>query len=173
MNSRTLSHIVLFVVLLLVQVLVCNHIVLFGVAVPFVFVYFIIHMPLNMSTGLLLTLSFLLGLGVDLCSDTAGMNALACTVVSMMKRSVFFSYVQKDDKSVTVIPTAASMGFGSYFRFVASMVLIYCLLLFSIEYLSFSDVKEILVKTLASTVLTTALIMAIDSLTSSKREKRL
>lgn len=173
MNSQTLSYIALFIILLLAQVLICNHIILFGLAVPFVFIYFIIRMPVGMSTSLLLTLSFLLGLGVDLCSDTAGMNALASTVVAMLKRPVFFSYVQKDDKSATISPSAATMGLGSYFRFAASMTLIYCFLLFSIEYLSFSDVKEIIAKALASAVLTTILILAIDSLTSSRREKRL
>lgn len=173
MNHRTLSFIALFIILLLVQVLICNHIVLFGVAVPFVFIFFILRMPVDMSTQLLLTLSFLLGLGVDICSDTAGMNALACTILAMVKRKVFFSYVLKDDKSVSLIPSVASMGVGTYLRYAASMAAIYCLAIFAIEYFSFADIKEIIIHAAASTVLTTLLLLAIDSLLSSRREKRL
>ena len=173
MNHRTLSFIALFIILLLVQVLICNHIILFGVAVPFVFIFFILRMPIDMGTPLLLTLSFLLGLGVDICSDTAGMNALACTILAMVKRKVFFSYVLKDDKSVSQIPSVASMGVGTYLRYATTMSAIYCLSIFAIEYFSFSDIKEIVIHAAASTVLTTLLLLAIDSLLSSRREKRL
>lgn len=173
MNRTIFTTALLFIALLLLQVLVCNHIVLFGAAVPFIFIYFIVRQPISMSTNLLLTLSFLLGLGVDLFSDTAGMNALACTVLAVCKKKVFFSFVQKDDFSVTFTPGIASMGFGAYFRYLFSMVAIYCVLIFSIEYFSFSDVKEIILKASASCVLTTALLFAVDSLAFSKREKRL
>lgn len=173
MNHRTLNITLLFVAFLLAQVLIFNHIVLFGVGVPFVFIYFILRMPVNMGTSLLLTLSFFLGLGVDICSDTAGMNALACTVLAMCKRKVFFSYVLKDDMSVLTEPSVASMGLGTYLRYAASMTAIYCLLIFSIEYFSISDVKEVIIHAAASTVLTTLLLLAVDSLLTSRREKRL
>lgn len=173
MNNRAVEIFLLFIGLLLVQVVVCNHIILFGVAIPFIFIYFILHMPVSMNTILLLTLSFALGLGVDICSDTAGMNALACTVIAMMKRKVFFSYVQKDDHSEGLVPGIASMGLGSYTRYVVTLTTIYCLILFSLEYFSFADVKEIIIKTLASSALTSVLLLAVDSLTIARREKRL
>lgn len=173
MSKSALNIAVLFVILLLVQVLICNHIVLFGVAVPFVFIYFIIKMPVDMSTSLLLTLSFLLGLGVDICSDTAGMNALASTLLAMMKRKLFFSYVLRDDQSETLVPSIVSMGIGSFFRYLVTAVAIYCLMIFSIEYFSISDVKEVFIKAAASTVLTTLLLFAVDGLSSARREKRL
>lgn len=173
MNARTIQTVILFLALLLAQVLICNHILLFGVAVPFVFIYFIIRMPIDMNVSLLLTLSFLMGLGVDIFSDTAGMNALACTITAMSRRRIFFSYVLKDDKSATITPSIGTIGAGSYLRFLATTVALYCLLIFSIEYFSISNVEEILIKTVASAALTTVLLLAVDSLTSARREKRL
>ena len=173
MNRRIITIAALFITLLLIQVLICNHIVLFGVAVPFIFVYFIITLPLDVGQCTLLTLAFLLGLGVDVCSDTAGMNALSCTVVAMMKRPLFFRFVLKDDKSATLSPSVASMGFGQYLRYSVLLVAVYCILVFSVEYFSFCDISEILVKGAASAALTTVLILIVDSLSSAKREKRL
>ncbi len=60
MNKSVISYIILFVILVLVQALLLNHIVLFDNAVCFIFIYFLIKLPLNLSANLVLTLGFLL-----------------------------------------------------------------------------------------------------------------
>ena len=55
----------LFIVLLLAQVLVLNHIHLFGYAVPLLYIYFVISFRRNYPRWAILVWSFLLGLGVD------------------------------------------------------------------------------------------------------------
>ena len=72
MAKRILHYCVLFVVLVFVQVLVCNNICIFNVATPFIFVYFLIRLPIDMRINWVLTLSFLTGLIVDVFSDTQG-----------------------------------------------------------------------------------------------------
>lgn len=173
MTHRAITSTIMFIALLLLQTLVCNHITIFGVAVPFIFIYFIICQPVNISTNLLLTLSFLLGVGVDIFSDTAGMNALAAVITAVCKKKVLFAFIQKDDYTSAIIPGISSMGLGAYCRYVFSITAIFCLILFSIEYLSFADIKEILIKSASSTILTTILLLAIDSLSATKHEKRL
>ena len=43
------------IVLVLAQVLVCNRIMLFGVAVAFVFIYVVVSLPMKLKTDWLLT----------------------------------------------------------------------------------------------------------------------
>lgn len=164
MNKSVLSYILLFVILVLVQALLMNHIVLFSSAVCFIFIYFLIKLPINLSANLVLTLGFILGLSVDILSDTPGLNALCCTVLASLKRPVFFAYEQHDDQKRNVSPSIGTMGFLNFCKYIFSMSAIYCLLSFFVEFAEFSDVVSILIKAGASSIFTFLVILAIDSL---------
>ena len=164
MNKDIISYIFLFVILVLVQVLLMNHIVLFNCAVCFIFIYFLIKVPISLSTNWLLTLGFLLGLSVDILSDTPGLNALACTVLAVLKRPMFFAYEQHDDKKRNISPSLGTMGFFSYCKYLITLSAFYCLIVYFIEFINFSDVIVILIKAGSSTLFTFLVILAIDSL---------
>ena len=65
MIKTVLQFIALFIILTLVQV-VCNHICIFGVAIPIVYIYFIIRLPINISVNWAMTLAFLLGITIEI-----------------------------------------------------------------------------------------------------------
>ncbi len=64
LKSNIFKYITLFIVLALLQVLVLNKISFLGYAVPFVYIYFILKLPVgcdrNLSTSLGFLLAFLL-----------------------------------------------------------------------------------------------------------------
>ncbi|MBD5275500.1 MAG: rod shape-determining protein MreD [Bacteroides sp.] len=164
MNKSVLSYILLFVVLVLVQALLLNHIVLFDSAVCFAFIYFLIKLPLNLPANLVLTLGFFLGLSVDMLSDTPGLNALCCTVLASLKRPVFYAYEQHDDQKRNISPSIGSIGLLNFCKYIFSMSAIYCLLAFFVEFIEFSDIVGILIKAGASTAFTFLVMLGIDSL---------
>lgn len=164
MNKSIFSYILLFVILVLVQALLMNHIVLFSSAVCFIFIYFLIKLPINLSANLVLTLGFVLGLTVDMFSDTPGLNALCCTILASLKRPVFFAYEQHDDKNRNVAPSIGTMGFFNFSKYIFSMAAIYCLLSFFVEFIEFTDIVGILIKAGSSTLFTFLVMLAIDSL---------
>jgi rod shape-determining protein mreD len=164
MNKEILKLTVLFILMLLVQVLICNHIALFNVAIPVVFIYFIIRLPIAMGKGWLFTLAFLMGLCVDICSDTPGVNSLASTLLAAFKRPIYYAYVQRDDKTKNLIPSISALGVATYCKFLVTMVGVYCLMAFTIEYFNFADVKEIVILSAASCCLTFIILLAIDCL---------
>lgn len=164
MNKEIFKFTVLFILILLIQVLICNHISLFNVAIPIVFIYFIIRLPIAMGKGWLFTLSFLIGLCVDICSDTPGVNSLASTLLAAFKRPIYYAYVQRDDKTKNLIPSISSLGVATYCKFLVTIVGVYCLMAFTIEYFNFADVKEIVILSAASCALTFIILLAIDCL---------
>lgn len=167
---REIAYIfVLFIIMVVLQVLLCNNVLLFGVAFPIVFIYFIIRMPIGMNTSLLLTLSFLLGLCVDIFSDTPGLNALCSTLLAMIKRPIFFIYVERDDASNLIKPGISSIGFSAFAKYLLTLVAIYCFSVLTIEYFSVVNVKEILIMGLASTVLSWIFLIGMASLTTNRR----
>lgn len=168
MHKDILKFSLLFLLMLMVQVLICNHIAIFNVAVPIVFIYFIIRLPISIGNGWLFTLSFLLGLCIDIFSDTPGVNSLSCTLLAALKHPIYYAYVPRDDKTQDLIPSLSSLGVGTYCKFLVSMIGVYCLLVFTIEYFNLADVKEIVILSASSCLLTFIILLAIDCLIITK-----
>ena len=84
MIKTVLQFVGLAIVLVLVQV-VFNKILLFGVAVPIVFIYLLLRLPVHTSVNWVMTIGFVLGLVIDVFSNTPGMNALACTILAAVR----------------------------------------------------------------------------------------
>ena len=169
MNKDILFFAVMFLLLMLIQIFICNHIAIFNIAIQIVFIYFIIRLPMSMNRSVLLTLAFFTGFVIDVFSDTLGVNSLACTVMAALKRPVFYAYVDKDDRTKSITPCIATLGMATYAKFLLTLIVIYCLLVFSIEYFNFADVKEIVILAAGSTLLTFILLLATDCLILSKK----
>lgn len=173
MDNDFLRNLIIWLLVIMAQVLICDHIMLFGVAIAFVYIYIIIRLPMSLNVNYLLSIAFLSGLTVDIFSDTPGVNSLACTVLAMLKRGVMYAYVPRDDRTKAIMPTLRSLGFVVYGKYLFSMCAIYCILVFSIEYFNFADVKDIVIMSGSSAVLSFFLLLGIDSIIMTKREKRL
>lgn len=168
MTKTVLTFILLFIVLITAQALIFNNLILFNVALPLVFVYIIISLPVTLSTNWAVTIGFLTGLTVDIFSDTPGMNALACTLLAFVRKPVYHLYMSFDDDMSGMRLSVATMGPAAFFKYMSTMVLIYCMTVFTIEAFQFFNMRLLILRTVCSTVFTVIIIYAIDSL-SSKR----
>ena len=174
MTKTVLQFAMMFVMLVITQSIIFNHIALFSVALAFVFIYFILRLPVTLDGSRVIALSFLIGLAVDVFSDTPGMNSLACTCIGASRHTVLRLYVSRDEDINGPQPSLRSMGPAAYAKYVLTMSLMFSLLIFFIESLSFFNPGLLMARVVASTLLTSMLIIAIDSLTdrSSSRSSR-
>ena len=172
MTRNIIQFVILFFLLVLAQA-ICSKICLFNVAVPSIFIYFIIRLPLSLGVNWLMTLSFFIGLVIDIFNNSLGMNALSCVILAISKRPVFRLYFPREDDITDTIPSIDSLGLSVYFRFMSSLTLIYCALLFGIQAFSLMNIGLTLLRIAASSLLSIILILGIDSLSASHREKRL
>ena len=172
MTRNIIHFVILFFVLVLAQA-ICSKICLFNVAVPIIFIYFIIRLPLSLGVNWLMTISFFIGLVIDIFNNSLGMNALSCVILAITKRPVFRLYFPREDDITDTIPSIDSLGLSVYFRFMSSLTLIYCALLFGIQAFSLMNISLTILRIAASSLLSIILILGIDSLSASHREKRL
>lgn len=171
--TRTNINLFLTTLLLIIaQAVVFNHICLWGYAVPLVFLYPLLKLPVTISREWAYTIGFVIGLIIDIFSDTPGMNALSCTLLMVLRRPVFRLYVPRNEDLPNPYPSINSLGSFTYGKYVLTMTLIYCTILFFIEYPSVDHLPKTLLTIVASTLLTTLIILCIDSLTL-RREKGL
>lgn len=101
------------------------------------------------------------------------MNALACTILAMLRKPVFTLYFPREDEIGNPEPSISSLGAVVFTKYDLTMSLLYCFMIFVIEAFTFLNPLLLVLRILCSTVLTTLLILAIDSLTVKRYAKRL
>lgn len=168
MTKTAVQFSLMFVVLVVAQAVVFNRLDLFSVALAFVFIYFIIKLPITLSASWVMFLSFLLGVSVDIFSDTPGMNALACTCLGGCRRTVMRLYVPREDDVMHCIPSFRTLGGAVFSKYVVTMSLTYCILVFCIEAFTFFRPLMLMAKIVASTLLTSLIILLLDSITAPR-----
>lgn len=173
MSKTALTLLILFLILIPAQAVFFNNLVLFNLAVPLVFIYLIITLPITLNDSLALTIGFLTGLSVDILSDTPGVNALASTVLTALRKPIFHLYVSSDIDLADQRPLPRTMGTAAFLKYAGTMVAIYCTMVFTIEALQIFNIELYLLRVLCSSVFTFIIIYAIACLTSPGREKRL
>jgi len=160
-------------ILIVAQVVVFNHICLFGVAVPYVFIYLLIALPLDMGQGKVLTIAFVTGLVVDIFSDTAGLYSLGCTVMAALRHPVVKLFLPREEDLTDTRPSVQTLGLPVFLRYAFTLTAIFVITVSAADALVFFDPLRILLVIAASALLSTALILAIDFFTVHRREKRL
>ena len=160
-----IERLVMFVVLLLVQVLVLNHIHLYQLAIPLPYIFFVITFQQNTPRWLMLTSSFLLGLLLDIFTNTPGLAAGSLTLMAMLQPYLLDRMVPRDAADSLPI-SSATLGFGKFLTFSAIMTSIFCLIFFALEAFSFFDWQQWLLRTLCSSVLTLLLIVSVEKIRS-------
>ena len=165
--ARLVNRLVMFVVLLVVQVLVLNHVWLLNVATPLLYVYFAITFPRNTEKGEVLGWCFFLGLLIDIFSNTPGLAAGTLTLIGMTQTYLVELFVPRDSVENLEV-SAATLGWGKFSMLSGILTLIYCLLFFILEAFNFFDWQLWILRAVFSAVLTLLLMLAIESVRSRK-----
>lgn len=160
---QTLQRVVWFVVLVLVQAEVLNHVHIMGYATPVVFIYYILVLNSEIPRKSLLFQAFLLGLCVDLFSNTPGMHAAASTLLAFMRRPLLQTQMLRETTD-DYEPGIRSMGFAPFLRYVSSAVLLFMVVVRLIDAFNFLHIIELLLRIVTDTVITVVCIMCIDAM---------
>ena len=119
-------------VFVLVQAVVLGRIHLFNCATPLFYVYFVTQFPRNYPKWGILLWSFLLGLMLDTFSNTPGLAAASLTVIAAIQPYYFELFVPRDSVE-DLKPALSTLGPLKYSYYIIIMVLLYCLIFYSLE----------------------------------------
>lgn len=162
MINYILRGIIYFVVFVLLQILVLNNLHLFRIATPFLYLYFILKFPVGVSQAQVVACSFVTGLVMDAFSNTPGMHAAACTLMGFVREPLIRFFMGKELPE-GIYPSYATFGWGGFFRYALSLVVVHHTALFSLESLTFFDPLFLLLRLAASIGLTTVLICTVEA----------
>ena len=161
MKLDYLYEILLFAILILLQVLVFNQISVFGLATPFLYIYFLLKLPMGRNVFYVIIMGFLMGIIIDIFLDTPGINAAATTFVAALRKPLlrFFFTKEEFENFVPGIYTAL----GPFIRFTILSVVIHQTVLFGLEAFSLFNLDVLILRLVSSILLTIVLIFALDS----------
>ena len=163
MTSDLINRIVAFVVFLVVQALVLNHIHLFGVATPLLYVYFVLLFRRNHPKWSILMWSFFLGICIDVFFFSFGVAAGSMTLVALFQPYVLEAFLTRDSED-NLKPGMRSLGVSKFIFYTIILVFLYTLAFFSLEAFNFFNWLQWLLCIGTSTLLTVVLILVIENL---------
>ncbi len=162
MKNDFLINISRFIILVLVQVLILNHINFLGYINPYLYILFVILLPIGLEQWKTLFFSFLIGLCIDVFEDTGGVYAASCLVIAYFRPLLLrFAYgLSYDYQTLKFYKTPLK----ERFVYVALMVVLHNLVLFSLLFFDVSHLVLILKNILFSSIFTILLILIVTSL---------
>ncbi len=166
-----ISNSLRFLFLLFLQVMVFNNIGLYNMVNPYVYVLFILLMPLETPLYLLLTMSFLMGLGVDAFSNTGGIHAAACTLMAFIRPLVLLIITPRGGYEHHPVPNLKNMGIQWFITYATILVLVHHLLLFQIEIFRLNEFPITFLRSILSAIFTLILILVSQYLTGTSKKR--
>ncbi|WP_452219519.1 rod shape-determining protein MreD [Lacinutrix salivirga] len=167
MNSIVSANIARFFILALAQVLIFNHINFLGFVNPYIYILFIILFPVKNNRMLIIFLGFLIGLIIDIFSDSGGMHAAASVTIAFIRPAVLkFSFGALYEHQTIKF---GNIDFGTRATYISILVVIHHLILFLLEIFNFSKILLVLQKTLFSSIFTILLCLLFTIIFSRKK----
>ena len=168
MSNSYFVNIIRFTLLVLVQVLVFNRLNFFGFINPMVYILFLYWYPIKENRAAFIGLSFLLGLFIDLFSDTMAIHAASTVTIAYIRPAImrFVFGVNIEFQSFRL----SSSTKAQQFTFLALLIVVHHTVFFTLEIFSFSNILLILKKVLAIGMASLVLCLLFSSLFSVRKE---
>lgn len=153
-----LNHLWQFIALVSVQVLILNQVQLGTYINPFLYVYFLLILPVQTPKLLLLPVAFILGLIIDMFQNTPGMHASACLVLVYIRPKWLSFLAPREGYEADAAPSVHDFGVTWFLAYAALPVFLHHFVLFFLEIFRLTEIPATLFRILLSGSVTLLLI---------------
>ncbi|MCH7413350.1 rod shape-determining protein MreD [Belliella sp. R4-6] len=141
-----------FIIYLLIQTLVLKNLVLFGVGFCFLYIIYLILLPIETKTIPTLLIAFGMGLIVDLFYDTLGIHTASLLIIAFIRRPWIKILTPTGGYDDNLQPTILNMGFGWFMTYSLPLILIFNISFFFIESMGTDLFIPVVQKIIASAI---------------------
>ncbi len=164
-------YILSLVFIILIQVMILNNLNFGGYVNPFIYLLFILILPVEIPNWFLLFLGFFLGIIMDIFLNTLGLHTSATLFISFLRPYYLQAIAPREGYEPNSEPTASHFGFAWFAKYVSIMVVTHHLFLFFVEAFTFSTFFTTIWKVIVSSF-TTLIILFIVSMFTRNSKKR-
>ena len=133
MNRSGIFVVLYFVLYTLVQVMLFKQVVLFNTAFCFLYVAFILLLPIETNTLILMGVAFLLGFCIDIFYDSLGLHALSLVLVAYLRNYWLAAITPQGGYDAGEGPTLAVNGLQWFMVYSLPLVFVHHFVLFFTE----------------------------------------
>jgi len=123
--NRITENILRFVVTILLQVLVINNIQYIPLCTPYIYILFLICLPVELPRWGDLLIGFFTGLLMDIFCSTLGIHTFACTALCYFRYLSIRWFVDNVDRVQGTPSSKSFFNIVSYIKYVVTLVLIH------------------------------------------------
>lgn len=164
MNRAGIWQFFSFFVYLALQVMLMKNLVLFHTAFCFIYIAFILFLPIETNTLLLMVLGFFMGIAVDIFYDSLGLHASALVLVAFVRNFWLMRIAPQGGYDAGEGPTLAANGIQWFLVYTLPILLVHHFVLFFIEAGGFGLLGYTLLKIFFSTIFTLVSILLLQYL---------
>ncbi len=157
-----------FLGLILLQLIIIDNIQISGYVNPFIYVLFIMLLPLNISVTLSMFLALLIGLVNDFFANTGAIHAAASVFLAFSRPIVLRLLAPPAGYEDVITPSIKDLGISWFLTYSLLLIFIHHTTLFFLEIFSFSEIFFTILKILGSLISSLILILIGVFLFSSK-----
>ena len=168
MINRILRLGLIFLLLILLQVLLFNNIQFSGYVNPYIYIMFILLLPVEMPAWLLLIISFGTGLIMDIFCGTPGMHASATVLAGFARPAVLRITSPRDGYEAGANPSMMFYGFRWFLIYASLIVFIHHLALFYLEVFRLADFFRTMLRVILSSVFSVSFIVLLEYIRKGK-----
>lgn len=161
MNRVGVFNVVYFFLYVIAQVLLFKRLVLFNTSFCFLYVAFILLLPVETNNLLLMVLAFVLGFTIDIFYDSLGIHALAMVTVAYLRNYWLGSITPQGGYDAGSSP-ALTNGIQWFLVYSVPLVFVHLALLFFIEAGGFGLFWFTMLKIMASLVFTLSVMLMLQ-----------
>ena len=148
-----------FILLVLLQVLLIDHIQISGYIQPFFYEIFILLLPFETPGWLVLISAFFLGLSIDFFENTPGLHASATVFMGFLRPGVLKLIAPRDGYEPQTYPGIFYYGTSWFIKYSLILIFAHNLMLFFLEVFTVTYFFETLLRVILSTIFSFVLIV--------------
>lgn len=153
MTRETIIIAFRFIILVLVQTLILNNIYFFDYINPNLYILFIFLYPQEIKRTNFLIISFLLGLSIDIFSNSGGVNTAATVAIAYLSLPVLKLVINSQDIDLKLFKLHKE-PFLRVLTYVSILSFIHHFVLIGLEYSTINEIGTILHKTITTSIFT-------------------
>lgn len=164
MNRSNLIQLISVFVYLFFQVVIFKNAVLFQTAFCFIYIAYLLLLPVETNPLWLMLIGFLIGFFIDMFYDSIGLHAMSCVLIMYIRNFWLARLTPQGGYDNGAIPGVATAGLQWFLVYSLPLIFLHHTVLFFTEVGGFQYFGFTIIKALCSTVYTTIVILIVQYL---------
>lgn len=169
MSRSGIWYFLSFFIYLIAQVVLMKNLVLFNTAFCFIYVAFILFLPIETNTLWLMVLGFILGFMVDIFYDSLGLHTSSLVLVGFLRNFWLMRITPQGGYDAGEGPTLKANGVQWFMIYTIPIISIHHFALFFIEAWGFSLMWHTFSKVFFSTIFTFLILLLLQYMLPGQR----